>query len=138
MTSAREIMTAAPVHLSGETTLDKVAQQLASDDIGMVPICNSEGRLEGVVTDRDIFVKAVAAGRDPSSVRAAEIADQEEVVTIGADDSVEEAVRTMKSHKLRRLPVVDGQKLVGVLSQADIARALPKDKVGELVEAVSW
>ncbi len=59
-------------------------------------------------------------------------------MTIGADDSVEEAVRTMMSHKLRRLPVMDRDKLVGVLSQADIARALPKDKVGELVEAVSW
>lgn len=76
MTTARDIMTAAPVHLPGETTLDQVAKQLAADDIGMVPICNSEGRLKGVVTDRDIVVRAVAAGRDPSSVRAAEIADQ--------------------------------------------------------------
>lgn len=138
MTAARDVMAAAPVHPPGETTLEQVAKQLAADDIGMVPICNSEGRLKGVVTDRDIVVRAVAAGRDPSSVRAAEIADQKGVVTLGADGSAEEAVRTMKSDKLRRLPDIDGDKLVGVLSQADIARALPKDKVGEVVEAVSW
>ncbi len=58
-------------------------------------------------------------------------------VTIGADDSLDEALRTMTSHKVRRLPVIDGHKLVGILSQADLAKALPRDKVGELVEAIS-
>lgn len=138
MTTAREIMTTAPEHLPGDTTLKQVAERLAASEIGMVPICNSEGRLEGVVTDRDIVVKAVAGGKDLDSVKAGELADQEEVVTIGADDSVEEAIKTMKQHQVRRLPVIDGHKLVGMVSQADIARSVPNDKVGELLEAVSW
>jgi CBS domain-containing protein len=138
MTTAREIMTAAPSHLGSDATLKQVAEHLAKDDIGMVPICHSEGRLEGVVTDRDIVVKAVAEGKDPASLTAGELADQEEVVTIGADDPVETAIETMKNHKVRRLPVIDGHKLVGVVSQADIARSLPSDKAGELVEAISW
>jgi len=58
-------------------------------------------------------------------------------VTIGADDSVEEALKTMKDHKVRRLPVIDGRDLVGMVSQGDIAKALPENKVGDLVEAIS-
>lgn len=68
---------------------------------------------------------------------AGELADQPEVVTIGADDPGEEAVRTMKKYGVRRLPVIDGHKLVGMVSQADIARALPDSKVGDLVGAIS-
>jgi CBS domain-containing protein len=89
-----------------------------------------------MVTDRDIAVKVVADGRDPGSVKVGELAEGKPV-TIGADDSVEEALRTMTSHGVRRLPVIDGHDLVGVVSQADIARNLPEDKVGDLVEAIS-
>jgi CBS domain-containing protein len=63
--------------------------------------------------------------------------DKTEVVTIGADDSVEEAIRTMKQHAVRRLPVIDGRDLVGMVSQADIARAMPDAKIGDLVDAIS-
>jgi CBS domain-containing protein len=78
----------------------------------------------------------VADGRDPGSVKVEELAEGKPV-TIGADDTVEEALRTMSSHGVRRLPVIDGHDLVGMVSQADIARNLPDDKIGDLVEAIS-
>jgi CBS domain-containing protein len=110
---------------------------MADNDIGAVPVCDADGRLAGVITDRDLAVKIVAAGRDPESVHLGELLDGGEVVTIGADDSVEETIRTMKDHAVRRLPVIDGTALVGMVSQADIARAMPDAKIGDLVDAIS-
>lgn len=137
MTTARDIMTPSPEYLDGGTSLKDAAVKLAKRDIGVLPVCNADGRLEGVVTDRDIVVKAVAAGKDLATTRVVDIADQGEVVTIGADDSVDEAIETMKRHRVRRLPVIDGDRYVGMVSQADIARSLPRERVGELVEAIS-
>src|SRR3954469_2138101 len=137
MTTAREIMTEGVEFIDLNATVEEAARKMASTDIGAIPICNEEGRLQGMVTDRDIVVKVLAAGKDPASTRVADIADQGEVVTIGADDSTEEALETMKQHRVRRLPVIDGYELVGMVSQADVARALPPEKVGELVQAIS-
>jgi len=89
-----------------------------------------------VITDRDIVVNCVADGGDPSSVKVSGMGDGKPV-TIGADDSVDEILRTMTEHAVRRLPVIDGDRLVGVVSQADVARNLPDDKVGDLVAAIS-
>jgi CBS domain-containing protein len=89
-----------------------------------------------MLTDRDIVVKVVAQGKDPSTTRAGELG-QGKPVTIGADDSIEEALHTMAEHQVRRLPVIDGHDLVGIVSQADIARNLDEKKTGELVEAIS-
>jgi CBS domain-containing protein len=130
-------MTEDATWVEADRTVAEAAQMMASHDIGALPICNGEGRLQGVVTDRDIVVKVIAGGRDPQTTRVRDIADQGEVVTIGADDPVEEALRTMKEHGVRRLPVIDGQDLVGVVSQADIARALPDKTIGDLVGAIS-
>ena len=90
-----------------------------------------------MITDRDIAVKVVAKGKDPKKTKARDVADQPEVVTIGADDSIDEALRTMKDKKVRRLPVIDGRQVVGIISQGDLATNLPEDKVGDLVEAIS-
>jgi CBS domain-containing protein len=89
-----------------------------------------------MITDRDIVVKCIADGSDPSSTKVSELAEGKPVA-IGADDSVEEALRTMSQHGVRRLPVIDGHDLVGMISQADIARNLPEASVGDLVEAIS-
>jgi CBS domain-containing protein len=89
-----------------------------------------------MITDRDIVVKCIAEGGDPTSTKVESFCE-DKPVTIGADDSVEEALKTMSAHGVRRLPVIDGHDLVGVVSQADIAKNLPEEQVGELVEAIS-
>jgi CBS domain-containing protein len=89
-----------------------------------------------MITDRDIVLNTVANGGDVTQVRVEEYAG-DEVVTIGADDSVEEALATMSRAGVRRLPVIDGHDLIGMVSQADIAKNLPDDQIGKLVEAIS-
>ena len=138
MTKARDAMTKGAEFLKTDDTVKKAAEKMASADVGALPICNSDGRLQGMVTDRDIAVKVVAKGMDPASTRLSDLTDGSEVVTIGADDSIDEAVRTMKQHRVRRLPVIDGDKVVGMLSQGDVAINLSDNsKVGDLVEAIS-
>ena len=137
MPTAREIMTAGATSIDADLTVAEAASRMTEDDFGALPVCNPEGRLQGVITDRDIVVKVIAAGLDPSSTRVGDVTGQVEVVTIGADDPAEEAIRTMKDHGVRRLPVIDGTELVGMVSQADIARALPDAKVGDLVGVIS-
>ncbi|MDQ1437962.1 MAG: hypothetical protein QOK43_1591 [Acidimicrobiaceae bacterium] len=137
MTKARDIMTPGAEYLRLDTTIQDAARTMASNDIGAMPVCGDDGKLQGMLTDRDITIKVVAAAMDPASTTVSDVIDPTEVVTIGADDPVEEALRTMKEHKVRRLPVIDGADLVGMVSQADIATNLPEDKVGELVEAIS-
>jgi CBS domain-containing protein len=137
MTTAREIMTQGVEYLKTTETVEDAAKRLAQSDIGALPVCEPDGHLAGVVTDRDIVVKVVAQGKNPKDVQLGDLADQPEVVTIGADDSVEEAIEVMKQHKVRRLPVVDGTEVIGVISQGDIARSLPKDQAGELVAVIS-
>jgi CBS domain-containing protein len=134
---ARDIMQANVDHLNADQTVQAAARKMAEDNVGALPICNQDGRLEGMVTDRDIAVKVVAQGKDPRSTPVRDLADQPEVVTIGADDSVDEALRTMKEHKVRRLPVIDGTKMVGIISQGDLATNVARTKVGDLVEAIS-
>jgi CBS domain-containing protein len=136
MTTAREIMTGDAECAKTTDTLVDAARKMRDREVGALPICGEDDRLKGIITDRDIVVRCVAEGGDPSSVKVEELAEGKPV-TIGADDSVEEALRTMKEHDVRRLPVIDGHDLIGMLSQADVARNLPEDKVGELVEAIS-
>ena len=137
MTTARDIMNPGVEVVGPEDTVQDAARRLAEHDIGALPVCNVERQLEGMITDRDIAVKVVAAGLDPRSTTVAEVLRPTEVVTIGADDSVEEALRTMKEHAVRRLPVIDGREVVGMVTQADVAMNLPEGKVGDLVEAIS-
>jgi CBS domain-containing protein len=118
-----------------ETVLD-AAKKLADLNVGSTPICGDDDRLKGMVTDRDIVIKVIAQGKDPSEVKVSELAEGKPV-TIGADDSIEDALDLMSEHKIRRLPVIEDQKLVGIVSQADIATELPEEKVGDLVESIS-
>jgi CBS domain-containing protein len=137
MTPARDVMTSPPQWVGTSDSVGDAARMMTDEAFGMLPVCNEQGRLQGVVTDRDIIVKVVAEGLDPEATTVGDIADHSEVVTIGADDSVEAAIETMKRHGVRRLPVIDGTDLVGLVSQADIARALPDARIGDLVGAIS-
>jgi CBS domain-containing protein len=134
--TAREVMSGgAECVQSNESILD-AAKKLADLDVGAMPICGEDDRLKGMLTDRDIVVKVLAAGRDPRETTAGDLAEGKPV-TIGADDSVEEALRTMTEHKVRRLPVIDGHELIGIVSQADLAKSLDHEQTGQLVEAIS-
>jgi CBS domain-containing protein len=134
--TAREIMTGDADCVQESQSILEAAKELANRDVGAMPICGDDDRLKGMLTDRDIVVKVLAQGKDPSSTKVSELAEGKPV-TIGADDSIEEALRTMSEHKVRRLPVIDGHELVGIISQADIARNLDDEKTGDLVEAIS-
>jgi CBS domain-containing protein len=134
--TAREIMTADAECVAENESLIDAAQKMARLDVGALPICGENDRLKGMLTDRDIVTRVLAEDKDPRQVKAGDLADGKPV-TIGADDPAEEALRTMKEHKVRRLPVIDGHTLVGVISQADLARELGSEQVGELLETIS-
>jgi CBS domain-containing protein len=136
MVTAREIMTPGAECAHVDQTVSEAAQKMRDLEVGSLPICGEDNRLAGMITDRDIVLNCVAEGMDTTQVKVKDYAG-DEVVTIGADDSVEEALATMSRAGVRRLPVIDGHDLVGMVSQADIARNLPEDKVGDLVEAIS-
>jgi CBS domain-containing protein len=135
-TSAREIMSSDCQCVGEDETIRAAAEALAEKGVGAMPICGNDDRLKGMLTDRDITIDVVAKGKDPESTKVSELANGKPL-TIGADDPIEEALATMKDHQVRRLPVIDGHDLVGIVSQADIARNLPEDRVGDLVEAIS-
>ena len=136
MTTARDIMTADVTCVGEKETLVDAAHKMADLGVGSLPICGDDNRLKGMVTDRDIVVKALAQDRDPRQVTAGELG-QGEPVTIGADDEVAEVLSTMATHRVRRLPVIDGHRLVGIVAVADVARALPDRPVGDLIDALS-
>lgn len=136
MTTAREIMTPDATCVGESETLADAARKMTDLNVGSLPICGTDDRLKGMVTDRDIVTRVIAQGRDPREVTAGELA-QGKPVTIGADDDTTEILRTMAEHKVRRLPVIDGHRLVGIVAVADVARALPDRPVGDLIDAIS-
>jgi CBS domain-containing protein len=136
MKKARYIMSGDAECIGENETLADAARKMRDLDVGSLPICGDDNRLKGMITDRDIVIKCVADGGDPTTTAAGALATGKPV-TIGADDPVDEVLRTMKQHKVRRLPVIDGHELVGVVSQGDVARNIDEDKVGDLVEAIS-
>jgi CBS domain-containing protein len=133
---ARDVMTGSAECVGENDSVLDAATKLTKLDVGAMPICGEDNRLKGMLTDRDIVVKVLAQGRDPASTRVGELAEGKPV-TIGADDSVAETLETMARYKVRRLPVIDGHDLVGVISQADIATNLPDEETGRLVEIIS-
>jgi CBS domain-containing protein len=136
MTTARDIMSPGAECVRTEDNVLEAARKMRQLSVGALPICGTDERLKGVLTDRDIAVRVLGSGRDPGTTPAGELA-QGEAVTIGADDEVQEIMATMAEHRVRRLPVIDGHTLVGMVAQADVARALPDPQVGELLEALS-
>ncbi|MGA5194229.1 CBS domain-containing protein [Streptomyces exfoliatus] len=136
MTTARDIMTPDATCVRSSETLVDAARKMVELDVGALPICGPDEKLKGMLTDRDIVVKAVAQGKDPAQCTAGECA-QDEIITVKADDSVEQVLSVMSEHKIRRVPVIDGHILVGIIAQADVARSLSDRQTGDLVETVS-
>jgi CBS domain-containing protein len=134
--TARDVMTQDAECIGENETIQQAAKKMAELDVGSLPICGEDDRLKGMLTDRDIVVKVLAQGKDPEATNAGELGEGKPV-TIGADDSVGEAIRTMKEHKVRRLPVIDGHQLIGIVSQGDLAQHVDEEDVGDLVETIS-
>ena len=136
MTVARDLMTPDPKCVKEDQTLADAARMMRDLDVGALPICGNDDRLKGMVTDRDIVVKCIAEGGDPNTVTAGSLGEGKPI-TIGADDDIRDALVVMQDHQVRRLPVIDGHDLVGIISQADIARELSATQTGETVAEIS-
>ena len=118
-----------------QTVLD-AAKRMEELDIGVLPICGEDDRLKGMLTDRDIVVRVLAHGQDPTTT-VRELA-QGRPVTIAADASIEQALSLMREHAIKRLPVLDEKKrLCGMITEADIATHVPREKTGDLVGAIA-
>ena len=134
--SVQDVMTTNPTSVVSDNPVVEAARIMKEKDVGIVPVVEG-GRLVGTVTDRDIAVRVVAEGKDPHSVRVREIASTD-VVTVDPQQDLDEALRLMASHQVRRLPVVEeGGRLVGIVAQADVAREANDKQTGELVEEIS-
>jgi CBS domain-containing protein len=132
----QEIMTADVTCAGPETTLQQAAQKMRDLDVGSLPVCDNE-RLTGMVTDRDIVIRAVADGIDPAQCRVSEIMS-EGVEYCYTDDDLDEATEHMKKKQIRRLVVLDRNKrLAGILALGDVAVNADEEHVGETLEEIS-
>lgn len=136
MTVARELMTPDPTCVKEDQTLVEAARMMRDLDVGALPICGNDDRLKGMLTDRDIVVKCIADGGDPTTATAGSLAEGKPL-TIGVDVDIREALEIMQDQQVRRLPVIDDHRLVGIISQADIARELSAVQTGETVAEIS-
>jgi CBS domain-containing protein len=135
-TKVRDVMTTRPRAVTSDTPVTQVAELMEAEDVGSIPVLEGE-QLTAIVTDRDIVVRAVAKGKDPRGMPVREVFTTE-IVTVGPDQDLSDAVRIMASNQVRRLPVVDEEnRLVGVVSQADVALEAKEKSVGEMVEEIS-
>jgi len=133
--NVRELLTTAPVGVEPDATLGEVAVLMKQEDCGSIPVVE-DGRLVGIVTDRDIVIRGVAAGSDPKTQRVSTVMSADPV-TISPDDDLTDAEKVMADRQIRRLPVVENGKLVGIIVTAQIARAADKRKVGETIKEIS-
>ena len=133
--TAREIMTGGVECVQEDETVLDAARKMSQLGVGALPICGSDERLKGMLTDRDIVIKVLAEGKDPGATRAGELG-QGKPVTIGADDSLDELVRTMAQHQVKRVPVIDGHQLVGMVSEADVAEHATPQQLVQVVRGV--
>ena len=133
--SVRDVMTPSVRTVSPSQSLVEAAELMNSEDVGSVPVVE-EGRLTGIVTDRDIVTRAVAERRDPQTVKVSEVGSRE-LVTVEPEQDLDEALALMAHHQVRRLPVVEAGQLVGMLAQADVALEAKEKKVGKAVEEIS-
>jgi CBS domain-containing protein len=135
--TAKDLMTPDPQCCTAEQTLNDVAKMMVECNCGEIPVVDAHKKLVGVVTDRDIVCRVVAAGKNPSAVTAQD-AMTHPVVSVALESSLDAVLARMEEHQIRRVPVVDAEGLIcGIVSQADVARKAEEQETGELVRAVS-
>ncbi|MFD5870899.1 MULTISPECIES: CBS domain-containing protein [unclassified Streptomyces] len=137
MTTAKDIMHTGAQWIPAHETLDRAAQMMRDHKVGALPVSanGEQDRMVGIITDRDIVIKCVASGHDPSKVTAGELCDGtprwiESTADVGA------VLGEMQSHRIRRLPVIENKKLIGMISEADLARHLSDEQVADWAEMV--
>jgi CBS domain-containing protein len=135
MTQVREVMTSNPTTCSVKASVEAAAKAMAQEDVGPIPVLDGE-RLVGILTDRDIVIRVVAEGRDPQSTTVGEVASRDPA-TVSPDENLDRALQLLAERQVRRLPVVEGETLVGVVAQADIARQGDDRTTGQVVEQIS-
>ena len=134
--SVRDLMTDKVSSIDADKTVEDAAKMMKDEDVGLVPIVEGD-RLIGTLTDRDIAIRVVAEGRDPSSTTVREVASTD-LVTVDPQQDLDEALRLMAQHQVRRLPVVEEDgRLVGIVAQADVARDGDDSQTGQVVEQIS-
>jgi CBS domain-containing protein len=131
----RDAMSRDPRSVGESTSVQEAARLMKDQDVGSLPVVEDD-RLVGIVTDRDIVVRGVANGSDVSSLSVKDVASHE-LRTVEPEEDLDEALRLMAQEQVRRLPVVEGDRLVGILAQADVARDADEKRVGETVEQIS-
>jgi CBS domain-containing protein len=133
----REVMTQNVQCLGPHESVQQAARLMRELDVGSIPVCGEDLRPVGIVTDRDLALRCLADGGDPGAMQIADVMERS-LVTVGPEQDADEAVAQMAENQLRRLPVVDRNGvLVGIVAQADLARLLPEQVVGNVVEAIS-
>jgi len=135
MAQVRDVMTSNPVTCSPQASVADAAKVMAKEDIGPLPVVDAN-RLVGILTDRDIVVRVVAEGRDPQSTSVGDVATSD-LVTVSPDEDLDRALQLLAERQVRRLPVAEGETLVGVIAQADIARQGDDSTTGQVVEQIS-
>jgi CBS domain-containing protein len=115
-------------------SLRRAAEMMRDMSVGSLPICGEDDRLKGIITDRDIVVKCCAEGKNLDTTTAGELARG--LVWVDAHTSVEEALQKMEQHQIKRLPVIDNHRIVGMVSESDLAKELPDSKLAEFVHRV--
>lgn len=135
MTTAREIMNSGIKSIREDQNLAEAAVLMRDLGVGSLPVLSADGGLTGIITDRDIVVRACAEGRDLNSTPAGELA-QGIVSTIGPDEPVETIVDLMGTQQVKRMPVVDNGEVVGMISESDLARNVAEDKIHHFVTMV--
>lgn len=133
--SARDIMHPGAECVSEADTLQHAAERMRDLGVGALPICGEDDRLHGIITDRDIVMHCVAEGRDPAKTQCADLA-QGDVWWVDASAGLDDVTRTMEGHRIKRVPVIENHRLVGVISEADLARHLSEHQLAEFVEQV--
>ena len=132
----REIMTSNPTTIEADESITRAARMMRDEDVGIAPIVEAD-RLVGTVTDRDIAIRVVAEGKDPETTPVREIASKD-LVTVDPEQDLDEALRLMAQHQVRRLPVVEEDgRLVGIVAQADVALEADAARTGEVIEEIS-
>ncbi|HWQ00555.1 MAG TPA: CBS domain-containing protein [Gaiellaceae bacterium] len=132
----QQVMTSQPQSVRRTTTVRSAAEIMEREDVGSLPVVEDGGVLMGIVTDRDIVVRVVAAGRNVDEVSVGEILTEHPVLVF-PDESLDHAMELMAKHQIRRLPVVYDTQLVGMLTQADIAQEAKDKQAGHVLEAIS-